>query len=220
MLRDESDTQSELLKLLNQLPEDQAIEYLRQMRSGVEPAALVSRAQAGDPINQLVVVPESRFRYDFPYRSEMPREYMVNNPYLGSLIYEAASLYSSGQRLRSHGSLTSSLANLNHAEHRDIYTKPFHAAQVVDPLVSNVRPSLWTSVSKDDNLMRDLLKCFFRNEYFFTSAFQKDRFLEDMIKQQADFCSPLLVNIILALACVRSSISYRGHELMRPLDLL
>lgn len=50
--------------------------------------------------------------------------------------------------------------------------------------------------------MRDL-GVFLRCEYQFTSAFQKDYFLEDMASHRAEFCSSLLVNVILAYSCVR-----------------
>ena len=52
-------------------------------------------------------------------------------------------------------------------------------------------------------LMRDLLRVFLRCEYHFTAAIQKDLFLEDMAAQREDFCSSLLVNMVLAYSCVR-----------------
>jgi hypothetical protein len=75
---------------------------------------------------------------------------------------------------------------------------PFHAANVVEPLLNDVKPLDWTSVSKDDALMLDLLAVWFRCEYSFASAFQKDFFLEDMASHSQDFCSELLVNVVLA----------------------
>ena len=88
-------------------------------------------------------------------------------------------------------------------EHKSFYLKPFHAAQVVNPRLSDVRVSAWTAVCDDDMLLRDLLRVFFRCEYEFTAAFQKDYFLEDMASNKSEFCSSLLVNVVLAYSCVR-----------------
>jgi hypothetical protein len=81
--------------------------------------------------------------------------------------------------------------------------RPFHAAHVVDPLLSDAKPSLWTAVCQDDLLMRELLAAWLQCEYFFTTPLQKDYFLQDMASHNQDFCSPLLVNAVLAYACVR-----------------
>jgi hypothetical protein len=148
----------------------------------------------------MAVAPETRLRYEFPYRAEMPRGYNINNPYLNSLVYEAASLYSndrSGER-----SASGHLGSLDSEEQKSLYLKPFHAAQVIEPLLSDAKPSLWTSVCNDDELMRDLLSVLFRCEYQFTAAFHKDLLLEDMADRRTDFCSSLLVNALLAYACV------------------
>ena len=179
---------------------------LQRIRSGTDVATILDQVAAGNLLLQMRVVPETRFRYEFPYRSEMPEDHVPNNPYLDSLIFEAASLYSTDQYSNLSTPDSSSLpTNLSSNDHQSLYLKPFHAAQVVDPLLFDVRISLWTAVCDDDMLMRDLLGVFFRCEYHFTAAFQKDYFLEDMAAQRQDFCSSLLVNVILAYACVRCS---------------
>ncbi|KXH40931.1 hypothetical protein CSIM01_08418 [Colletotrichum simmondsii] len=87
-------------------------------------------------------------------------------------------------------------------EVQSIYVRPFHAAQIVEPRLSDAKISWWTTVCADDPLMRDLLKVWFRCEFQFSAVFQKDLFLEDLVAQKQDFCSSLLVNIVLAYACV------------------
>lgn len=130
----------------------------------------------------------------------MPKEFELNNPYLNSMLYETASLYS--QHKSSETNVSEHLASLDSEEQKSLYLKPFHAAQVFDPLLSDVKVSAWTSVCGDDKLMRDLLSVLFRCEYHFTAAFHKDLFLEDMAARRKDFCSSLLVNVTLAYACV------------------
>ncbi|KAI8723046.1 Zn(2)-C6 fungal-type domain-containing protein [Fusarium sp. LHS14.1] len=190
----------EILNLLKTLPERDAQEILKRIRSDVDVEAVLNQAKAGDLLLQVALVPETRLRYEFPYRSEMPAGYARDNPYLDSLIYEGASLYSTSQDL---GNVTPRLmTNLGSEEQQSLYLKPFHAAHVAEPLLSNVKTSAWTTVCNDDVLMRDLLGVLFRCEYQFTAAFQKDLFLEDMAANRKDFCSSLLVNIVLAYACV------------------
>jgi hypothetical protein len=131
----------------------------------------------------------------------MPAHYASDNPYLNSLMYEAASLYSPDQHPTSDSPQLG--ATLSAEEHQSLYLKPFHAAQVVEPRLSDVKVSFWTTVCDDNVLMRELLSVLFRCEYQFTAAFQKDLFLEDMAAQRKDFCSSLLVNAVLAYSCVR-----------------
>jgi hypothetical protein len=207
-LRDISATQSRILELLTQLPELEAQDVLQRMRDGVSLDTIFNQVMAGDALMQLAVEPESQFRYTLLYRTQMPDEFTRDNPYLDTLLYESTSLYKS-QSLEVSSSRSSSGSSrrdlsvcTDDATYKSAYLMPFHAANVVEPLLSNVRPSDWTSVSKDDAWMRDLLGVWFRCEYSFASAFQKDLFLEDMASHSQDFCSELLVNVVLAYCCV------------------
>lgn len=205
-LQNRSEDHGELIQLLRDLPDREAQYVLQSLRSGSGVRAILNQVKAGDLLLQLAVSPETRFRYEFPYRSEMPQDFIIDNPYLNSLIYEAASLYPPSQHPESSESTsTGRMPGLRSTEYRSLYLKPFHAAQVIEPRLSNARPSLWTTICDDDVLMRDLLGVFLRCEYHFTAAFQKDYFLEDMIAQREDFCSPLLVNVTLAYSCVQYS---------------
>lgn len=199
-LKDRATANDEILNLIRTLPERDAQEILKRLRSGIDVEAVLNQVKAGDLLLQVALVPETRLRYEFPYRSEMPADYTRDNPYLDSLVYEAASLYSKSQDSE-HGS-PRLMTDLGPDEQQSPYLKPFHAAHVFEPVLFNVKPSLWTPVCNDDALMRDLLSVLLRCEYQFTAAFQKDLFLEDMAARRKDFCSSLLVNIVLAYACV------------------
>jgi len=178
---------------------------LRNLRSGTDVSTILDHVKAGSALLQMAVSPETRYRYELPYRTEMPEEYALNNPYLTSLIYEAALLYPAGQSPNlSTPSANRFLENqLDSQEYESLYLKPFHAAQLVDTLLDEAKISGWTTICQNDDLMRDILRVFFRCEYQFTAAFHKDLFLQDMASQRPDFCSSLLVNILLAYACVR-----------------
>ncbi|KAM0359728.1 hypothetical protein ACHAP4_003332 [Fusarium culmorum] len=208
----------ELMGLLKNLPERDAQDIFKRIRSGADAGSVLQQAKAGDAMLQMAVVPETRYRYEFPYRSDMPKDFHVDNPYLNSLIYETATLYSheNGPELTSPSGFTDHVSE----EQRSMYLKPFHAAQVIEPLLNDAKISSWTSVSKDDVLMRDLLRVMFRCEYQFTAAFQKDLFLQDLVAGREDFCSPLLVNAVLAYACVCYPQMSNRVEYWNPNNLL
>ena len=187
---------------MKNLPDQEAQGVLRRIRAGADIGSIVSHVKAGNLLLQLAVSPETQFRYELPYRPEMPEQIVRDNPYLASMIYESASLY---PLARHEPPAIAFPASPHPQEYQSLYLKPFHAAQVVEPLLSDARPSLWTSVCKDDVLMRDLLGVWFRCEYHFTAAFHKDYFLKDMAFEREEFCSSLLVNVTLGYACVRRS---------------
>ncbi|PVH97901.1 hypothetical protein DM02DRAFT_630684 [Periconia macrospinosa] len=202
----------QLFDLMKSVSEREAQEILSRFRSGISVETLLSQVAAGSLLLQLSVVPETRFRYEFPYINKIP-EYLFTdtNPYLQSRIYEPGVLHPPTQSATDVGHSNASsdtnqspkFQGTNLAAYDNLYLKPFHAAEVIEPRLSNVKFSVWTSVCRDEALMRDLLKAWLRCEYLFTAAIQKDLFLEDMAAGRKDFCSSLLVNIVLGYACVK-----------------
>lgn len=73
-----------MLDLLRKLPEGEAQHVLKRLRSGTDVGALVSHIRDGDLLVQMALEPESRFRYDFPCRPEMPEELLIDNMCLSS----------------------------------------------------------------------------------------------------------------------------------------
>ncbi|KAH8127124.1 hypothetical protein LI328DRAFT_141615 [Trichoderma asperelloides] len=197
-IRNKKSPHQELFELIRHLSDQEAGHVFQRIRSGADVITILNHIRVGNVMLQMAVSPETRLRYVFPYRSEMPEDIFINNPYMESKIYEAASLYSNAS-----GHTASNFDDsMGSDEYQNLYIKPFHSAEVIDPLLANAKPSSWTAVCNDDVLMRDLLSVFFRCEHHFTSAFQKDYFLEDMATKRKDFCSSLLVNIVLAYSCV------------------
>ncbi|TQV99012.1 C6 transcription factor [Cordyceps javanica] len=128
----------------------------------------------------------------------MPRHlFGTRNLYLESPIYN----YSFGDK-SSQQQHTKIASPAQEDEKNSPLLRPYHAATIVDPRLNRINPSSWTEVSKDDNLMRAMLQHFFMYDYQWHTSFQKDYFLDDMVSGSREFCSPLLVNSILALVCV------------------
>jgi hypothetical protein len=82
---------------------------------------------------------------------------------------------------------------------------------MADPYLWSIKASKWTSVTSDDQLVSDLLNTYFLHQYTIYMGFHKDYFLKDLARGRTQFCSPLLVNTLLAAACHAStSISDRA----------
>lgn len=75
---------------------------------------------------------------------------------------------------------------------------------LADIPVVRVPAKPWTSVTNDDDFVSHLVSLYFTWQQCFYNVVKKDLFIQDMQSGNPDaqFCSPLLVNAILAEACV------------------
>ncbi len=193
-LQDSHNIFNQLFHAIQSRPEAEATEILKRLREGADCESVMRHISVGDILLQLHVAPETRYRYVFPYRTQMPTWLLSpRNPYLHSLLYETIFVPSERQALPSFGD----------EKYRPQYLRPLLAAEIVDPRLDLVKPSIWTNVSTDDNLMRAILRAYFLFGYDCFTFFHKDHFLDDMVRGSNRFCSPLLVNAVFALACVR-----------------
>lgn len=182
--------------------EQDASGILAKPRSGADIETLVSHLTTGDLLLQLSVAPETRFRYDFPYDKRMPTSLLIqDNVYLQAPIYDPRSVYPSSWP--SSMPLNAGTSGAQITSDKTIYLRPFHAAEVIDPRLSDLNISAWTTVCDNNELMRNLFRRWLHCEYHFTAAFQVDLFLEDLMNLRENYCSSLLVNIMLGYACVR-----------------
>ncbi|KAJ4295913.1 hypothetical protein N0V88_004615 [Collariella sp. IMI 366227] len=69
--------------------DQEAEEVFRRIRRGADAFSILRHVNYGDVLVQLALVPEARFRYEFPYLPNMP-PYLrhPDNPYLDSDVYE------------------------------------------------------------------------------------------------------------------------------------
>lgn len=139
------------------------------------------------------------------------------NPYLNSLLYECT--FKDQITLSSQALAPASSSAPGGDEHQGAYLKPFHAAEVVDSKLESIKPSAWTSVSSDNRLMRKLFNIYFLQEYHAAPFFHKEYFLEDMMAERHELCSSLLVNAILAMACVSSLVTNSVGDSLKSFSL-
>ncbi|RYP10836.1 hypothetical protein DL764_000388 [Monosporascus ibericus] len=79
------------------------------------------------------------------------------------------------------------------------------ADQILAPLEDwsdmKLPPNTWTTVTSDVNLVRHLLALYFCWEYPTFASLSKEHFLRDFNAGRHRYCSPILVNALLALGC-------------------
>jgi hypothetical protein len=176
--------------------EEDAATIMTRIRAGQDPGTILRHLDTGDLLLQLHLVPETRFRNSFPAAFRIPaRLQSLGNVYFQSPVYEAALMEYSPEQT---GTIEL------HDRFRPQYLRPYAAAELIDPRINLLKPSNWTNVLTDDAVMRNMLRFYFRLEHQSLPFFHKDYFLDDMLSGSEDFCSPLLVNAILAECCVSS----------------
>ncbi|KAH8677830.1 hypothetical protein BX600DRAFT_138214 [Xylariales sp. PMI_506] len=195
--RDNETICQQIFDILQTRSSAEADEVFRRIRGGADPGSILRLIRGGDLLLQLTLAPEARYRYEFPYRRAMPAFLLrQDNPYLKSLVYE----FSLDPCTAPQNSLLPT--DYQYIRHPDLYLKPYHAAEIYDPLLESVKPSEWTNVSSNDMQMRKLLGAYFLNEYQSLTCFHKDYFLEGMATGRSRFCSRLLVNAVLAVSAL------------------
>lgn len=198
-LRERSDADGELINLLRTRPYEDVNVFIQRLRAGEDVDGIVRLVKDGDLLLQYTLKPAVQTRYEFPVVSTMP-DFLdaPDNPYLRSLLYRRTFVD------QPHPGAPSYILPV----HDKKYDAPYHAAQLVEPLLENFHISQWSSVSISDELARALLSAYFYYEYPFNCFFHKDSFLKDLAKGRKRYCSSLLLNAIFASACVSL---YFGH---------
>lgn len=135
----------ELFELLSSMPEQDAAKMFQRIRSDGRIEEILAHVKNADLLIQLAVVPETNLRYVFPYRSEMPMYLLVSgNPYLNSVVHGALSGLYQSNRNNALGTSNASFDIVRTVQ--DPYLKPFSAAKLFNPLLSQVSASKWTLV--------------------------------------------------------------------------
>ncbi|KAI1827620.1 hypothetical protein F4861DRAFT_327664 [Xylaria intraflava] len=76
-----------------------------------------------------------------------------------------------------------------------------HVLAIFDPPEIKVPHSTWTNVTDDSALVHHLLALYFCWEYPTFASLSKEHFLRDYLSGRHRYCSPILVNALLALGC-------------------
>lgn len=189
-----------LHKMIRSLPEEQALEMFRHMRTTENAECLLRHVEGGELHLQLALKPESRYRYDFPVTKSMPKFLdQAGNPYMPSAIYERNFDTQAGNK---NAVVVGADINSSPQQQFASYLTPYHGAKLVDSNIDSVQATRWTLVTSDNAMVQHLLELYFVNEHTTVPVLHKDLFLGDMATGRQRFCSSILVNAILASACV------------------
>ncbi|KAL8339053.1 hypothetical protein RB601_006007 [Gaeumannomyces tritici] len=216
-LRQRASAYEELIEILRTRPEHEVSPIVSRIRSGEQAVSVVRLVKDGDLLLQLRLDPAAApFCFQFPLVSAMPSFLLdlKTNPYINSILYHQT-LGEEGQRIdcaQGTQGTESGSATPESSEGRPsattptddtlrMYQVPFHAGKLAEPRLDLVKASRWTSVTSSDTLVRDLLELYFVHEFTSCCVFHMDHFLNDMVSGRERYCSSLLVNAILALAC-------------------
>ncbi|KAL8372910.1 hypothetical protein RB599_000234 [Gaeumannomyces hyphopodioides] len=212
--RQRASAYEELIEILRTRPEHEVGPIVSRIRSGEQAMSVVRLVKDGDLLLQLRLDPAvGPFCFKFPLVSAMPSFLLgINtNPYINSILYHQT-LGKEGQQIDCTQGTESGSATPESSEGRPsaatptddtlrLYQVPFHAGKLAEPRLDLIKASRWTSVTSSDTLVRDLLELYFLHEFTSCCLFHVDHFLNDMVSGRERYCSPLLVNAILALAC-------------------
>ncbi|KAI9652806.1 MAG: hypothetical protein M1821_007804 [Bathelium mastoideum] len=215
-LQNLENAQARVYELLRDRPYLDATAILQRIRNGASPQAIIQQTEHGDLLLQLHLKPETKYRYDFPYISDMPALLTrSDNPYVNSLIFETPWPDPS-----SHITSSSTKdATISGTDAQAMYLRPYHSARLVEPLLADVKVSTWTNVSADETFLHSLLETYLIHNYPYFALFQKDSFLRDMKARRHRFCSALLVNAIMASVCHSSMQTVHQNEFWKPTNL-
>jgi hypothetical protein len=175
---------------------DQAHTILDKIKTGASPEAIVRHIKTGDASIQVQWEVQTCRQYRFPYIAAMP-DYLLSstNKYLTALVFDASVTGRFGPEEKWPSNATIPADKV-------AYLKPYFIATISDARFENVDLAKWTDVTSDSRLLGNLLHAYFLHAYPAFPAFQKDLFLDDLVNGRKRFCSKLLVNAILAQACV------------------
>jgi len=195
-----------LFLLLATMPDVDAVEVLRRIRSGLAVENVLQQIESANLLLQMSLDPVKEYFYKLPYAPSAPSRFRdPQDPY--RILFEIGSTFTRDQfhsTINQHSQVV---------KPHPMFLVPYHAAELIEPRLKQVRASTWTTVISDDQLMSRLLSSFFQFEFPPFQFFHKDLFLDDLVSGRTRFCSSLLVNAILACACV-SVISRKSRDLL------
>lgn len=197
-MQGEASSLQQVYDLLRTRPEGEALSIFRKIRDGESHESILQFVHHGDLLLQFSLTSATSPSIGGFSNSAAPTSPSYSEPQSPEPDKAGSRRHSSTASTESHIPQPSSARRNSTASAFDQYV----GCRVVEPLLDQVQPSRWTTVSADDEMMRGLLSQYFQLQYRGGSIFHKDYFLQDMLSGDQTHCSPLLVNAVLASALV------------------
>ncbi|KAL1867156.1 hypothetical protein VTK73DRAFT_4318 [Phialemonium thermophilum] len=228
-----------VVRLLRTLPEDQAAELFRNLRTGSAVSANTSSAASSHGTPQgggVALPPESRplSPGDLapPARSSLEFEVMIRHPIAYPTLLPVELAYMTlDELLNPRWSATpfgvvppspaTAINNLRRYEATEQASTPAHRRTkqpygqspiaeeqepYCDPRLANLTISRWTQVPITNDLAARIVSHYLETDHPLLGFFDADLFIRDLVSEGTYFCTGLLVNALLAWACLGYSV--------------
>ncbi|TEA10011.1 Nitrogen assimilation transcription factor nirA [Colletotrichum sidae] len=209
---------NEMIESLRTLPEEQALELLQKLRHGsgsASPAAAPSDHHHSEQQLLTTILPPSRNSLDFELAIRHPLAY----PTLSPIPYTDTSLETLlgpmvmaplPPKPEDSPGCESLAESRGHPEHEDVdmlqakleVGEPELPRPLFDQRLRDVDVTLWTCVGIPSRLAVQALSHYFEVDHAVLPLFSASLFIGDLVKGKRYFCSTLLVNSLLCLACL------------------
>ncbi|KAI9154761.1 Nitrogen assimilation transcription factor nirA [Paramyrothecium foliicola] len=210
-----SDAFEKLYQYLRTKTEDEAAVIVRKLREGIDIDSLLRHVEDGDLLLQVHLVPNTFRNYELPYGANFSSLFnRPSNPYYHCTLSSGITFDSFGGQPEQEAALIQDVP-----DHDKPYYIPYHGARIIDARIESIKARDWTNVVCSDRTYRELIHNFFLYEHSFYPALHKDLFLDDLANRRHQYCSPLLVNAVLASACHGCSSIMKRAEFWHPQTL-
>ena len=209
-LRNKHGEYEELYRYLRSRPEQEAQEIFRRVRTSQDVSDVVRYVRDGDLLIQEFqrasnVYDINARRGSSPFQVELanlyPNVFMMELPSAAVFAWPPDRWPVQQSLVGTSGSAQSALTASNHQPRSDQpVTIDFSTS--LDPRIQQSTCLPWTSIIEDDELFHKLLKIYFAWIHPTFSFFEQDAFLDDLVHEGEEYCTPLLVNAILCMAFV------------------
>ena len=218
LLQQELKDQQELLDYLKSVPETDAIELLRRLRSASSPSTVLSHARGNlhgrhrpsEHIAARAIGPPVNNDLEFELMVSHPVAYPVLVPLDVTSIDVNPFPLSDAHASRFPGNfdrpgidrLAIEPFAVSNATKTPVYG-PSQATTYLDHRLGQIPIDYWTGVAVSKELAATLISFYLELDHPFLGLFDADLFINDLVLRRNEFCSPLLVNTLLYNASVR-----------------
>ncbi|KAF2009605.1 hypothetical protein BU24DRAFT_428504 [Aaosphaeria arxii CBS 175.79] len=199
-LKAQRSTYEQIYSMLQTEPDKTSDDIYLRIRQGGDAASILNQLQDGDLLLQLSLQPETRYRYTLPFAADLqPLFRDMRTPFHDSTLFRSVTQPPSAETNEQEPPVF-----MNNADNQEcIRNIPYHRALLTDAALDtdSTMISRWTSIGCDRKLLQKLLRTYFQFHFPLYPVFHKGIFLDELFAGGTVFCSSLLVNSILAIAC-------------------
>ncbi|KAK2593871.1 hypothetical protein QQS21_008421 [Conoideocrella luteorostrata] len=204
----------EVVRTLGQLPTSEAIQYLHGLKEESDALTILSTLRQGLTCKQLEadnveanpVLDDDGQATQQEWRTQNPTAYpgardrdtnlFQKQPYLGLI---GSTLHDSYTDIPMSDQRPARPENENmRDEHQEPHEK-FH--QLCDSRLHKLNIHYWTNVDIDNDLAAKCISLYLETDHPLLGHFDPDLFVSDLVSEQSEHCSSLLVNSLLYWAC-------------------